>query len=88
MTVKCLLLGVIMMGIYVSGCSSLVLDLNQEKGSDGTINIIIHTQSENTANINIFIDNVRVGMDELRSLAKTKKKEKKVKPHYQMHGTF
>lgn len=88
MKVKYVLFGVILIGVSVSGCTSLVFELDQEKGSEGTINIIIDTDSKNSAKVNIFIDNVRVGMDDLKSLAKKIKKAEKEKPTPQLYGTF
>lgn len=88
MKVNYVLFSVILTSIYVSGCTSLVFELNQEKGSEGTINIIIHTHSGNNANVNVFIDDVQVSMDELKSLASKKKKGSKEKPPPQIYGTF
>jgi hypothetical protein len=76
------------MGIYVTGCTCLVFELNQEKGSEGTINIFIHTYPDNNDNVDIFIDNVQVDMDEVWSLAKAKKNTQKAEPIYQIYGTF
>lgn len=88
MKVNFVLFSVFLICIFVSGCTRLVFKLNQEKGSEETINIIIDTGSENNANINIFIDNVRMDMDELKSLASAKKKANKKKQVFQIYGTF
>jgi hypothetical protein len=89
MKINFVFFSVILIGIFVSSCTSLVFDLNQKKGPEGTINIIIHTESENNTKINFFIDNVRVGMDELKTLAKTKKKANKEKLAFpKIYGTF
>ena len=88
MKVNFVLFSIFLICIFFSGCTSLVFQLNQEQGPEGIINIIIHTGSANNANINIFIDNVRMDMDELKSLAIAKKKANKEKQAFQIYGTF
>lgn len=88
MKVKYGLFSVIFIGIYVSGCSSLVFEFNQAKGSEGKINIIIHTCSKDPANVNIFIDDVQVGLDELKSIARKREKTKQRKAPPHIYGTF